>query len=116
MQPSWFFPKELNTCVVSEAIGSEGYILGLKLDPTVNQFDITDNEKVKFLPSDIGDKFPNLQELAVQRSALGALYKFYFKNMNNLLYLNLNENMINSIETDAFIDLIGVGCYTLLTT
>lgn len=63
---------------------------------------------VKFLPRNIGEKFPNLKIFVTESSALTIVRNFYLKNMQNLEFLNLDNNKITKIESEAFSDLVKV--------
>lgn len=102
------FGKKFNTCVVNQAIDSEHYVLESGLDTTVGQFYISENKKVKFLPANIGEKFPNLKEFRVWGCGLTVLRDFYFQNMTNVKYLDLGYNRISNIESSAFKDLVNL--------
>lgn len=100
--------RHLSTCVINQTISSDAYVLGSQLDPAVEQFFISKNEEVKFLPRHIGDKFPNVKTFRVYKSGITVLREFYFKNMRKLQYLYLDDNQIATIEPSAFRDLISL--------
>lgn len=92
-------------CVLSNTIASEDYVLGSDSDSYVEEFDIQDNENVKYLPRHIGEKIPNLNKFVAIRCGLTVIRDFYFENMVRLEDLFLNENRIAMIEPGAFVDL-----------
>lgn len=96
-------------CLADQKIESADY--SVEIEPTetsVENFRINQNIYVKFLPKNIGEKFPNLMEFDVSECALSGVRNFYFKNMRNLKFLILMKNKIATIESDAFKDLVSV--------
>lgn len=64
---------------------------------------ITINEKqTLFLPINLGEKFPNLENLTVVDSGLFAIDSRTFAGMNRLRVLNLKGNKIRGIQQNAF--------------
>lgn len=99
----------LYTCVINETIDNEDYVLKSTVNTSVFQFLIFNQEDVKFLPKEIGRKFPNLKKLMVNFSALLVVRNFYFNKMYYLKYLDLNFNKITLIDSGAFKDLVNVN-------
>lgn len=104
----------VKTCSLNETIESEDYVLGSEFDTTVKQFSIIGNRDVKFLPKQIVERFPSLQELEVERCGITIVRNHYFKNWRKLQTLSLTNNKIRSIENDSFKDLVSVGKLWLL--
>lgn len=105
-ESNWY--GNLSACIIEHDIDHEGYVLGSPLNSTVQRFKISDNEEVKFLPAQIGQKFPNLTDFWTEKCGLTIVRDFYFKNMGNLRLLGLNNNKILSVEPEAFRDLVNV--------
>lgn len=63
---------------------------------------------MKFLPKNIGEKFPELEIFYARRCVLSNVPNFVFKNMQKLERLHLEFNKIVTIESGAFHDLIEV--------
>lgn len=99
---------QVNTCLVNQAIDSEEYVLRSKLDSSVGQLEILDKSEVKFLPRQIGEKFPNLKIFAVKGCGLTVVRSHYLKALRNLRRLYLNKNKITTIEPNSFEDLINL--------
>lgn len=97
---------QLYTCFLQQTVDNEAYILGSPLNATVEQFHISDNKKVKFLPGQIGEKFPILKRFWVESCGLIIIRDFYFENMENLDHLNLHNNQIKVIEPGSFKNLV----------
>lgn len=97
----------LESCVFNKQIvDSEDYVLGSPLNATVNRFSIYQNQKLKFLPKHIGEKFPNLAEIHASFTGMKSVRDYYFKDMKNLEVLILSSNEIVTIDAEAFKDLI----------
>lgn len=104
---------QLKTCAVNENIDKEDYVLESTLNNSVKLFVISDNRNVKFLPRNIGKKFPNLLIFATRRCGLTVVRDHYFENMQNLEIMDLKRNKITSIASDAFKDLCSVQILNL---
>lgn len=66
------------------------------------------NADIKFLPRGAGKKFPNLKHLQAVGCGLTVIRKYYFKNMQKLRDLYLENNKIAIIEPGAFKNLISL--------
>lgn len=108
MKKSNYLIYPLNTCLLNETVDIEVYELASELDATVTGFIITKNKEMKFLPKRIGENFPNLIEFRTDNCGLTVARNYFFENMQNLEFLNLNSNKIATVESDAFKDLIKV--------
>lgn len=98
----------LITCFVNQTIESEAYVQESKIDNTVERIFVRGNGRVKYLPKQMGEKFPNLKDVFACCSGLTVVRKYYFEGMQNLRNLNLRENEIVTIEPDSFRDLISL--------
>lgn len=104
---------QVNTCTTNQAIGREDYVVGSELNTSVEQFLISNNTKVSFLPARIGEKFPNLKDFQITGCGLRVVRKHYFKDLGKVLHMSLNDNKITTIEKDSFKDLISVKWFNL---
>lgn len=95
----------MNACTINQVIGSDAYVLASEPNATVTFFDISSNRQVKYLPREIGEKFPNLKEVAAMQCGLTIVRDHYFKNMRNVENVDLSFNYIASIEAGAFDDM-----------
>lgn len=103
----------LKTCSIKQAIDSEDYILASPLNITIEEFNIDDNSKIKYLPRGIGIKLPNLKEFWAENCNLSVVRHYYFQNMRKLQNLNMYGNKIVLIESSAFKDLVSVETLNL---
>lgn len=71
------------------------------------------DRNMKYIPKFIGMKFPNLKTFYAGRCGLIVLRDYYFSNMNNLKRLELFDNKITTIESEAFKDLCNVKFLSL---
>lgn len=60
------------------------------------------NKKLQYLPSNLGEKFPNLLSLFADGCSIEELSKENFKGLNKLNYLELSDNQIETINDDVF--------------
>lgn len=99
--------KNATQCFANQKIESEDYFVqeerrDLKI------FVMDANKYVKFVPKNISENFPDLQEFEISSCGLTVVRSFYFENMKNLRFLILHHNKIATIEANAFKDLVGV--------
>lgn len=93
---------------MNQTIAIEEHVLASHFNKTIEEFDISDNKYVKYLPKYIGEKFPNLKEFFAISCGLTLIRDFYFKDMKNLQFLTMTFNKISLIESKAFRDLISL--------
>ena len=77
-------------------------------DESVEGFWLWVNKKIKFLPIDVSEKFPNLLGLSAYSCSLTTVSKANFKGLSKLRYLNLGYNQIEKIRSDVFSDLVSL--------
>lgn len=106
MQHSVYFNKQLHACTINQTIASEAYVLKSDFDLKITLFDISGNKEVKYLPSRIGEKFPNLKECNAALCSLTVIRDHYFKDMRKVQHLDLSFNNIATIEHGSFDDLV----------
>lgn len=96
-------------CFVKETAinASDCTISGLQ-DESVRLFDASRNKNLEFLLIHVGDKFPNLVSYAAERCAITEISRQNFANLFHLRMLNLNRNLIESINIDTFYDLVSL--------
>lgn len=97
-----------NLCNINQTIDSEDFFLSSPRNPSIEMFQPIERTQLKFLPSDIGEKFPNLVKFRVVSSGLTIVRDFYFKDMEKLIKLDLSKNQIKTIEPEAFDDLVNL--------
>lgn len=96
-------------CLVTEtAINASDFVFSGPEDEIVRLFDASRNRKIEFLPTRIGEKFPNLVTYTAERCAIGEISKSNFEDIFHLRTLNLNGNRIKTIQVDTFIDLVSL--------
>lgn len=101
-------------CDANQSIESEDfYVLESPMYNNIEVFEIKDNKEAQYLPRHIGVKFPNLKEFWTINSGLTVVRDHYFKNMQNLNFLDLNSNQLENIESGAFKDLISLEMLNL---
>lgn len=99
---------KINTCSVIKTIYSDNYTIESGTDDTVGAFQINANKEQKYLPNNIGEKFPNLKEFRANSCGFTIVRNHYFKRLAQLRFLNLYRNEISSIESGSFDDLVGL--------
>lgn len=94
--------------IFNQNISSEDYVLDSPLNENVIRFIFDENINVKYLPKQVGEKFPNLKTYRSEKCGLTIVRNFNFKNMQNLELLLLRKNQIAKIEAGSFDDLTKV--------
>lgn len=108
MLRSRFFKTDLNACMINQTIGSDAYVLGSERDPNITFLDISGNRVAKYLPRNVGSKFPNLMEYDAGICSLTIIRDYYFKDMRSVQHVDLSFNNIATIERGAFDDLVSL--------
>lgn len=103
-----FEPDYLRICFVNQVIDSEDYVLASPITAIVESFKMSYNRDIRFLPKQIGQKFPVLQYFEANGCGLTILRDHYFKDMRFLRKLHLSGNLIKTIESNSFTDLVSV--------
>lgn len=100
--------KNFKTCEIDneQVIDNANYVIkSTPQNEDVTEFIIRDNENAKYLPSNIGTSFPNLESINVINTPLSTINRKVFENMPNLNDLTLSKNKIKAFEHDTFDDL-----------
>lgn len=77
-------------------------------DESVGALNFYFNPKVHFLPVEVYLKFPNLVVYTAFQCSVKTISKKNFKRLNKLSCLELNDNLIESIPSNTFEDLISL--------
>lgn len=86
----------------STAINSTDFRITSERDEDVQRFYASFNDKLEYLPANLGETFPNLTELHANVCAIKEISKENFEGLNQLRELHLNFNQIESIDNDTF--------------
>ena len=107
--------ETLLTCVISsdQIIDGPDYMISVNApsalplvdSDTVQAISIANNKKIKFLPQNIHETFPNLIAMSAAGDSLETISKNNFKNLKKLKSLNLSGNQIKTFDGDSFEDL-----------
>lgn len=104
-----FSDRDAKICAINQTIDNDQYNFGSYLDPTIESIHFRNNKATKSMPRKIGEKSPSLRRIEGNGCGLTIIRDFYFKNLQNLESLILNNNQIKTIEPSAFVDLIKLG-------
>ena len=101
--------KNFTTCYVDggQYIDEEGFTIDSTLEGNsiVKEMYVEFFLNINFLPEDVAEKFPNLVEYHAKYGTLKLINERNFANLTKLKRINLMENRIESIASDAFKDL-----------
>lgn len=86
----------------STVINSTEFLITSDRDEAIEGFYAEGNEKLDFLPTNLGDKFPNLINLHARNCSIKAISKENFEGLDKLRRLNLAGNQIKKIADDTF--------------
>ena len=94
--------KNVQTCnIFNQKIDGEGFSVARDLDQSIQAFEIHSIKEVKCLPENIAESFPD----QVVNCSIRTVNRKHFKALNELEYLRLARNEIESIDGDSFKDL-----------
>lgn len=88
--------------MVSTAINSTEFLITSEPDESVQRFYASFNEKLEYLPANLGEVFPNLTELHANVCSVKEITKEIFESLSELRELHLNFNQIEAIDNDTF--------------
>lgn len=86
----------------STVINTTDFRITSARDDTVEGFYANKNNKLDHLPTNIGEKFPNLVTLFAAACSIREISKENFEGLNKLRYLTLASNQIERIDDDTF--------------
>ena len=105
-QHSSRFGRTTKMCsIITEAIQSEDCAIDAKEDSAVEEFKMANNDKIRFLPQNVAEKFPELLTYGAHNCTIKFLNGKHFRNLRKLELLNLYGNQIENIASDTFKDL-----------
>lgn len=86
----------------SAVIDSKNFSITSDRDETVGGFHATLNKNLKYLPINLGAKFPNLLALFAGECSIKEVSKINFKGLGKLQHLFLHHNQIEQIDDGTF--------------
>lgn len=100
-----FFNANLRTCSIQgQAISYIGFKIAFSLDRDSKGFSIKHNKKVQFIPENLSKILPNLIGVEIWNCSLRIVGVNHFKDLSELLLLDLSFNVIEKIDSYSFID------------
>lgn len=84
------------------AIDSNDFVISSVRDETIEGFSAYQNKKVEYLPTNLGETFPNLLALSADYCSIEEIRKENFKGLGKLRFLLLHNNQVEMIEDDTF--------------
>lgn len=110
--------QNLTTCRLQlneiDGVNEEDFTILPEIHLKVPAFTIFGEEKVKFLPTNLNSVLPDLIVMRICSCHLTTIKRSYFKNLSNLLCLELESNEIEHISSDAFADLFRLEILEIL--
>lgn len=88
--------------MLSTAINSNYFRITSDRDEDVEGFTALNNKKLEYVPCNLGEKFPNILYLRLDKCDIKKLTKDSFKGLSKLLRLFLHHNRIERIDDDTF--------------
>lgn len=95
-------------CLMQETttIDSNRATFSPQSDSSVKTINFSKNKKIFHLPIRFDRNFPNLTGIAANECSLVALSKLTFRNLETLIWLDVERNKIENISDDIFEDLV----------
>lgn len=87
-------------------ISGDNIVLNGSKNLEVNTITFVRNKKVEFLPVDVYEKYPNLENYLASYASVKKISALNFKRLSNLKLLELKKNKIEFVPDDCFQDLI----------
>jgi Leucine rich repeat len=102
--------KEAETCWMDKltSIDSKEMTIAIDRDETIEGLSFWCNLKIKFLPIQVNEKFPNLLAYQASFCSVKEISKDHFKGLTKLKLLHLEGNQIEKVSTDTFEDLVAL--------
>lgn len=106
--------QSLKTCQPAiHEVDDENFTILSATDPTFLAMDIKDTKKVKFLPTNLLSVFPDLIAIRVRNCSVTTVNDNHFKGLSKLKHLQLRQNKIELVVSDAFVDLVNLEVLSL---
>jgi hypothetical protein len=98
----------IKTCDMKSttSIDASGATFSAASSGYVNGISFTGNKKIHFLPIRVADKYPNILKYSAGSCSLTSVARHHFKGLSKLDSLSLDNNQIEIIESDTFVDLV----------
>lgn len=94
------------TCFMNGSIAIESLAIRISVrDKDVKALILNHNKKIKFLPVDVPNTYPELQIYSALNCSIRTISKENFKGMSKLVILWLSYNRIEKINSNTFEDL-----------
>lgn len=95
------------SCLMNKTtvIDSIGFTISTPRNETIGALEMNNNSKIRFLPEEVGEQFPNLLAYYAFSCSLTEVSKINFQSLFNLKVLVLNSNKIENIAVNTFEDL-----------
>ncbi|KAL7026929.1 hypothetical protein ACKWTF_005238 [Chironomus riparius] len=106
---------DITTCVVDEdvEIDEPGYKFTIDtsaIDPSqIRTLSISNNPKIKFLPENIGQLFPNLENVMITNTSIEDVPDETFNDMDKVKYVDLSRNKIERLNPNSFTGLSSIN-------
>jgi Leucine-rich repeat (LRR) protein len=89
-------------------IDDDDYTIANEKDTKVSGLLLEHNQKVKFLPIKVAEKFPNILGISAFDCKIKSISKENFENLHKLTEIHLHGNMIETIYSNTFEDLVSL--------
>lgn len=101
--------RSLKTCFmdITTSIYSIGFTISTN-DETVLGLKFFDNDNIRYLPENTSQKLPNLVAYHADLCSIQKVFKVNFKGLGKLIYLHLEHNEIEKIDSDTFEGLVSL--------
>jgi hypothetical protein len=89
-------------------IYDDDYSIANPKDTKVSGLLLEHNQNVKFLPVKVAEKFPNILGISAFDCKIKQISKANFENLHKLTEIHLHGNMIETIYSNTFEDLVSL--------
>jgi Leucine-rich repeat (LRR) protein len=89
-------------------IDSKETTIAITRDETIEGLSFWCNYRIKYLPIQVSEKFPNLLAYQASYCSITEISKDHFQGLSKLKLLHLAANQIEKISTDTFEELVAL--------
>lgn len=110
---NWAWGTALTCYMKTVAINSIGLSISLARNESVGAIEFSGNKKLRFLPENSANNFPNLEIYQASGCAIERIHRNNFRNLSKLRVLWLTSNPLEKISSDTFKDLVSLESLVL---
>jgi hypothetical protein len=106
----WTIDNFIKTCFMDDEtiIDGDNFTISSPISTKVSGLLLEHNQNVKFLPVKVAETFPNILGISAFDCKIKQISKANFENLHKLTEIHLHGNMIETIYSNTFEDLVSL--------